>query len=286
MSAAAPTANFELPTFELSSDWYRRPSVPTAFAISLLLHAAAIVLLPSLRIPPPERPAPLVVELMQAPKAPEPVPEVRAPVEPVKPTPLPEPLRRVQPVEPPPPPVVKPVDPPPVRELVVPQLRPEPPVQKQEQRPLPPEPAPPSEPRIESPPQPAVQPRVETVPERRVEPAAPPARVETPPPPAAVDSGAMKGYANLLSQMIAQKKSYPRLARMRHWEGVTELRLQIGADGKLKELSIIHSSGFSVLDEHALRMVQESQPLPEAPAALRGRDFAINVPVVFRLRDS
>ena len=283
MTVATPTANFELPAFELSSNWYRRPSVPTAFALSLLLHAAAIALLPSLRIaPPPERPAPIVVELMQAPQ-PEPVPEVRAPVEPVKPPP---PLRRVRPVEPTPPPVVKPVEPPPVRELVVPQTRPEPLAQKQEQRPLPPEPAPPSEPRIESPPPPAVQPRVETVPEQRVEPAAPPTRVEAPPQPAALDSGAMKGYANLLSQMIAQKKSYPRMAVMRHWEGVTELKLQIAADGKLKELSIIRSSGFSVLDEHALRMVRESQPLPEAPAALRGHDFAINVPVVFRLRDS
>ena len=90
----------------------------------------------------------------------------------------------------------------------------------------------------------------------------------------------------MLSQTIAKKKGYPRLARMRNWQGTTDLKLQIGADGKLKELSVAHSSGFDVLDEQALKMVKDSQPLPEAPVALRGHDFSINVPVVFRLQDS
>ena len=48
-------------------------------------------------------------------------------------------------------------------------------------------------------------------------------------------------------------------------------------------LTVARSSGFPVLDEQALTMVKGTVPLPEMPAALRGREFAITVPVVFRL---
>ncbi len=260
---------------QLNTDWYRSPSVGIAFAASVLLHGLVITLLPSLRIPEAKTPPPLVVELMPAPAPPPPI---------------------VQPQPPPPPPVKKPITPekkvpppppPPVRELVLPKkpdVRPEPiPEPRVEPKP---EPVP--EPRVETPP-PVAQPRVEPPPTPKAETPPPPApRVETPtapPPPTAIDSDMLKGYASLLSQAIAKKKTYPRIAQMRNWQGTAELKLEFGADGKLKNVAVTHGTGFSVLDEQAVKMVKDSQPLPQAPEGMRGRDFAVTVPVVFKLQD-
>jgi periplasmic protein TonB len=132
------------------------------------------------------------------------------------------------------------------------------------------------EPRVEAPPPP--------VPQARLEPQAP-AKVEAaaPPPPSAPDPALLKAYGGVLAQAIGRRKNYPRLARIRNWQGTAELRLQLGTDGTLKGLTLARSSGFPVLDEQALTMVKETVPLPEMPEGLRGREFAITVPVVFRL---
>lgn len=48
---------------------------------------------------------------------------------------------------------------------------------------------------------------------------------------------------------------------------------------------ILRSSGFEVLDNQALEMVQQAAPLPQPPEALRGREFTVMVPIVFKLND-
>jgi protein TonB len=102
--------------------------------------------------------------------------------------------------------------------------------------------------------------------------------------PSAPDPALLKAYGSVLAQAIGQRKSYPRLARMRNWQGTTELKLQIGADAKLKGIIVARSSGFDLLDEQAVTMVKQTLPFPELPEALRGREFAIAVPVVFKLQ--
>jgi len=49
--------------------------------------------------------------------------------------------------------------------------------------------------------------------------------------------------------------------------------------------AILQSSGFEVLDNEALEMVQQAAPLPPPPEALRGRELTVMVPIVFRLND-
>ena len=270
------TAN---PVFSLavSTDWYRQGSVKAAFALSLLVHAAAIALLPGLRILSLEQPAPLVVELV-----PEPPPDSPAPV-------LPPELR------PEPAPVVK-------RPALLPQNRPEPPPTPVQARPEPVLAAPPPaqvlrepipeaapavpEPRLEAPPAP--QARVAPAPQpsppepqvaAKVEAQASPARQAQP----SLDVAALKAFGEILAQAIGKRKDYPRLARLRNWQGTTELKLQIGPDGKLLEVHVGHSSGFQVLDAAAIQMVHNAAPLPDVPETLRGRELTMTVPVVFKL---
>jgi periplasmic protein TonB len=276
-SARVNAANPSLP-LEVSTDWYRLPTVKAAFVLSLLVHAAVILLLPGLRVPVPAEPPALVVELAPLP---EPV------VTPPPPVPEPKPVAAPRP----PPVKEKPPEPPPVITRVVPQPEappearvPPPPEPKPEPRPEP-KPQPVPEPRVEAPPPPpVVQPRPEPPPA-----VAEPAPKALPPAPVAPalstpDPGLLKAYGSALAQAIGQRKSYPRLARMRNWQGTTELKLQFGVDAKLKGISVAHSSGFELLDEQAVTMVKETVPFPELPAALRGREFVIAVPVVFKLQ--
>jgi periplasmic protein TonB len=174
--------------------------------------------------------------------------------------PAPAPPRDVAPEPTPPPPVqeVRPEPPPPVQVRAEPQIAPLP-VAPQAAR----EPAPRAEPQ-------------------------PIAKAETPAPvvrqaPPALDIGALKAYGETLARAFDKTKSYPRLARLRNWQGTTQLKLHIGTDGKLQEVAVSHSSGFEMLDSAAVHMVQDSLPLPDLPEVLRGRELTLTVPIVFKL---
>jgi protein TonB len=243
--------------------------------LSLLLHAAAIILLPSLRVPEPTLPPPLTVELAPPPvPEPVPVPKVETP-----PPPAPTPVIKHKPLPrteaPPPPPVVQP------------EPKPEPPPVEQKVAPPPPQPiavppqTPVAEPRVTAPP------KVETPPPARVEAPAP-----TPAPPApapvvapSIDGKVLHDYGVLVSGAVAKKKVYPRLALMRRWQGTAQLKLQVAADGSLRSVNLVQSSGFEVLDDQAIKMVKDAMPLPNLPDSLRGREFAIDIPVAFKLQD-
>jgi periplasmic protein TonB len=268
---------------DVSTDWYRERPVKVAFVLSLLVHATAIALLPGLRVPSPEAPAPLVVELVAAPppESPAPVAQPEPQRQPVQPVKRRAPLPLTQPTRPEPtPPTPTQTRPEPVVVAPAPMVR----------EPVP-EPAPPvPEVRSETPP-PAAPARVTPAPQP-----APPeqqatAKAETPTPPPVVvrqvqrplDTMALKAFGEVLAQAIGKRKDYPRLARARSWQGTTEVTLQIGPDGKLQDVHVGHSSGFPVLDAAAIQMVHNAAPLPEVPEVLRGRELTMTVPVVFRL---
>jgi len=73
---------------------------------------------------------------------------------------------------------------------------------------------------------------------------------------------------------------------MRRWEGVAEVRVQIGVDGKVAEVSLAHTSGFDMLDQQALDMVRAAAAQVEVPPQLRGTATAVVLPVRFRLQNS
>jgi len=266
-------------SLDVSASRHRQRPIKVAIALSLLVHALAIAWLPGLRVAGPEQPAPLIVELVTLPPEnpvataqSEPQPE---PAAVKKPAPLPP--RRADQSPPPVPTRTEPVVTIPAevqREIIA-----EPVPQPSEVRPeiSPPPPAPPQQ--AQSAPQPAP-----AEPLAAAKPQAPTPSVIEPRP--ALDLAALKTYGEMLAQAIGKHKDYPRLARLRNWQGTTELKLQIGADGKLHDVIVGHSSGFPLLDAAAVRLVQESLPLPELPGVLRGHELTLTVPVVFKLEAS
>jgi len=268
-------------------------TIGAALILSLLVHAVMIGLLPGMR--PVKIDQPLLLTIDLAPAEPEAAVQVPTPVppQPVPPPPKPEPVRQPTRVEPiaAPPILATPTPPPERRVEVVPVPPPE--------IPPPPKPEVPPPPRVEPEPPPQVvavppvksEPTVEVqAPPAKTEPTVQPQLAPAKPAPAVaqIDRAALgKLYSQRLHEAVERSKlPYPRMAQMRKWEGIAEIRVQIGVDGKVEQVSLAHSSGFDMLDQQALDMVKAAAAQVEVPPQLRGAASAVVVPVRFRLQNS
>ena len=97
------------------------------------------------------------------------------------------------------------------------------------------------------------------------------------------DEAIRRFQSDVVRSLGRLERDYPRLARDRGWEGSTMVRVEIGPDGLLKDVSVIKSSGYSVLDDRAVSKVREIR-LPSIPDALRDRTFSVYVPFKFSLK--
>ncbi|HKC44057.1 MAG TPA: TonB family protein [Burkholderiales bacterium] len=98
------------------------------------------------------------------------------------------------------------------------------------------------------------------------------------------EPGSLAQYRLALIGTAKRHKLYPSQAIARGWQGRVEVRLVIGADGVLSAASIKRSSGYDMLDRQSLDMLRKAHALTPIPPALRGRDFAVEIPVVYELK--
>lgn len=251
--------------------------VPALLA-SLLLHALLFALVPDLAVAPPP-PPPLNVFVIAAarpeadavrPQAPPPqranteIEPPPAPASPSPPPPSPAPRRPVA-AEPRTPPrvVAKPAEP-----------RLPPPAAAKAAAPLPAQ-APSAEPQrpraVDAPAAPTPGPAAKAEP------------VAEAPPPSRPDPEALARYGLALSKRLAAAQAYPRLARIRGWEGEVTLLLTIARKGGLVSVRVVNSSGHDVLDRDAIALVEDSGPLPPPPESIEGAELEVLVPVRYRL---
>lgn len=100
----------------------------------------------------------------------------------------------------------------------------------------------------------------------------------------ALDLRSVARYRLALIGAAKQYKLYPPDAIDRGWEGRVDVRLVIGPDGELTLALVKRSSGHELLDRHAVTMMQKATSLTPIPPALRNREFAVEVPVLFELK--
>lgn len=105
------------------------------------------------------------------------------------------------------------------------------------------------------------------------------------PAPAADDPSTVAQYRIALMEAARGLRSYPRLARENNWEGKVTVRIAVAPGGVLAALAVASSSGYPVLDQQALDMMRRAQAKTPVPAALRAREFSVEIPVIFDLRD-
>ncbi|MEK6689791.1 MAG: energy transducer TonB [Nitrospirota bacterium] len=95
---------------------------------------------------------------------------------------------------------------------------------------------------------------------------------------------AMKGPASFygndlireIRESIENAKVYPWLARKKGIEGKVVLRFRVMQDGMVKEIELVESSGFEILDKVSVETIKRSAPLPYI-------NGWIEIPLVFRL---
>ena len=85
-------------------------------------------------------------------------------------------------------------------------------------------------------------------------------------------------------EYVNPSPGYPRLARLRGWEGLVLLRVFVKGDGLVKRVEVEESSGHRILDMEALNTVSRWQFEPARQGALRLAAEVV-VPVRFKLQD-
>jgi protein TonB len=75
---------------------------------------------------------------------------------------------------------------------------------------------------------------------------------------------------------------YPAVARQNGWQGRTILRVEIRNDGHVGMVEVLHSSGYTVLDDAAVEAVRAGEFMP---AQLGGKPVSssVEVPIRFQL---
>ena len=110
------------------------------------------------------------------------------------------------------------------------------------------------------------------------------AAVESPAPSVSeADKGTLERYRLALIVATRRYKRYPAIALEKGWQGRVEVHMVIGANGMLASTSIKTSSGHEILDNQALDMLKKGKTTVQVPPSLRGREFSVDVPVVFNL---
>lgn len=96
-----------------------------------------------------------------------------------------------------------------------------------------------------------------------------------------LDADGLRQFRLALAREARRFKRYPAKALEAGWSGTAEVRLTFADAGPRAEIA--RGSGHDVLDEAALEMLRQAAPVAPMPESLRGRAFAVNLPVVFDL---
>ncbi|HZQ74243.1 MAG TPA: energy transducer TonB [Burkholderiales bacterium] len=104
-------------------------------------------------------------------------------------------------------------------------------------------------------------------------------------PPEAADAGTLAQYRLELISVAKRYKRYPRVAMDNNWEGTAEIRMVVGANGMIASLVVRKGTGHDILDQEALQWIRKAKPLAPIPASLRGKEFVVDIPVIFNLKE-
>jgi len=86
-----------------------------------------------------------------------------------------------------------------------------------------------------------------------------------------------------IKRKIQENKRYPYQAKKEHIEGIVEMQFSIDRSGLLKDINIIKSSGFKILDEEALATIKRASPYPEIPNRLNTDTLQLQVKLIYKI---
>ncbi|MCX7161789.1 MAG: TonB family protein [Rhodocyclales bacterium] len=93
----------------------------------------------------------------------------------------------------------------------------------------------------------------------------------------------LRGYRLALAAQARRFKRYPAQALASGWAGSADVRVEVGSDGQPHAATLVRSSGHELLDQAALAMMDAGALRARLPESLRGKAFAVVLPVLFNL---
>ena len=97
------------------------------------------------------------------------------------------------------------------------------------------------------------------------------------------DKNDLKIWSSKILQEINSNINYPVIALQNQISGKVIIQLSITNKGILKQLSLIQSSGFDILDKEVLRAVSNSDNYPSAPISLSKKQYSFKLPIKFEI---
>ncbi len=88
--------------------------------------------------------------------------------------------------------------------------------------------------------------------------------------------------ANVLFAKVQQIKRYPYLAKSNRWEGDVVLQAVITEDGEVRNILVVQSSGYSMLDQDAIALLERSSPV-RLDHPLGRPQVTVQIPIGYRL---
>jgi protein TonB len=89
-------------------------------------------------------------------------------------------------------------------------------------------------------------------------------------------------YLGQIRKQVLRRIEYPRRASKEGVEGLVMLRVIVNREGNVASSEVVQSA-HDLLDAAAESAVQKAAPFPKPPEQLEGNQFAILIPVVFKL---
>jgi len=94
---------------------------------------------------------------------------------------------------------------------------------------------------------------------------------------------AMFRYKDAIKQKIESHRRYPRSARKHKLKGNTTVEFIVMSNGNARYVKLLHSSGYTVLDDEAIAMVKRASPFPSIPAEFKLSKSTMEVTIIFSL---
>ncbi len=88
----------------------------------------------------------------------------------------------------------------------------------------------------------------------------------------------LKAHYSYIKDLILKHLIYPAKARRMGWEGKVITSFIVSSAGNAKDVRIARSSGHQILDESAVRAINDASPFPKPPA-----EAQIIIPILYRL---
>ena len=93
------------------------------------------------------------------------------------------------------------------------------------------------------------------------------------------------GGAGEMMKFIVKNTKYPKMAKDSSWTGRAIIKFTIDSIGKIIELSIAKSSGYVILDNEAIRVVEAMPRWNPGMINSNGVPVKINIPFNFTLNN-